>query len=97
MKKTFFLLIAFVSLSFLMSSCYVHTFVVGNGPRTGVEITKKNNYFIYGLIPGKVSDPQEMAGGAKDFEVTEIHTFLDGFLATITMGIYTPYTTKVKK
>ncbi len=49
------------------------------------------------LIPGKVSDPQKLAGGAKDFEVTEVQTFVDGLIGVLTLGIYTPSTTKVQK
>lgn len=81
----------------MMSSCYSHKYVMGNGPQTGVNVTEKNNFFLFGLVPGKVSEPQKMAGDAKDFEVTEVHTFVDGLLGTITFGIYTPTTTKVQK
>ena len=56
----------------LLTSCYSHKFVIGNGPQTGIENSGKNNFFLYGLIPGKVSDPQELAAGATDFEVTEV-------------------------
>ena len=44
-----------------------------------------------------MSDPQKMAGEAKDFEVTEVHTFVDGLIGVLTFGIYTPPTTKVQK
>jgi hypothetical protein len=86
-----------IALIGLLSSCYSHKFSVGNGPQTGVEVVETNNFFLYGLIPGKVSDPQKMAGGATDFEVTEVHTFVDGLLGVITFGIYTPTTTRVQK
>ncbi len=80
-----------------MSSCFSHTYVVGNGPQTGADVTAKNNFFVLGLIPGKVSEPQKMAGDVQDFEVTEVQTFVDGLLGVITFGIYTPTTTKVQK
>lgn len=80
-----------------MTSCFTHKYVVGNGAQTGVQASAKNNFFILGLVPGKVSDPQELAGGAADFEVTEVQTFVDGLLGVITFGIYTPTTTKVQK
>ena len=97
MKKLFSVLVISIALSLMMSSCYSHKFVVGNGPQTGVDVTEKNNFFVLGLIPGKVSDPQKMAGDAQDFEVTEVQTFVDGLLGVITFGIYTPTTTKVQK
>ncbi len=97
MKK--FLSVIFISvvLSTSMSSCFSHKFAIGNGSQTGVEVTEKNHFFLYGLIPGKVSNPQNMAGKAENFEVTEVQTFVDGLVGVLTFGIYTPSTTKVQK
>ncbi len=97
MKKLLSVLAISTALSLMMSSCYSHKFVVGNGPQTGVDLTAKNNFFVLGLIPGKVSEPQKMAGDAQDFEVTEVQTFVDGLVGVLTFGIYTPTTTKVQK
>lgn len=80
-----------------MSSCYTYTHTVGQGAQTGVDVKKKNHYFIYGLAKGNVSNPKEMAENAADYEVTIQHTFVDGLLNVITFGIYTPTTTIVKK
>jgi hypothetical protein len=96
MKKTL-KMFSMLSLLVAMSSCYTHKFVVGDGPQSGVEVTGKNNFFVYGLIPGKVSDPQALADNAADFEMTESMTFVDGLLGVITLGIYTPTTTTIKK
>lgn len=79
-----------------LSSCYTYTFTVGNGPQTGVTVTAKNHYFIYGLAPGETSNPREMAG-SDDYQVTIKHTFVDGLLNGLTFGIYTPTTTIVQK
>jgi hypothetical protein len=38
-----------------------------------------------------------MAGDATDYEVTTRQTFVNGLVAAITFGIYTPSTTTVKK
>ena len=81
----------------VMTSCYTYTYTVGNGPQTGVEITKKNHYLLYGLAPISTSNPVEMAGGAADYEVTIQHTFVDGLLNALTNGLYTPTTTIVRK
>lgn len=97
MKKILSIFFIAMALSALLSSCYSHKFAIGDGPKTGVVVTEKNHFFLYGLIPGKVSDPQKMAGDAKDYEVNEIHTFVDGLLNVITLGIYTPTTTKIQK
>lgn len=80
-----------------MPSCYTYTHTVGEGAQTQVEVKEKNHYFIYGLAPGKLSNPTEMAGGAADYKVTTKHTFVDGLLNAITFGIYTPTTTIVQK
>lgn len=80
-----------------MSSCYVNTFNVGNGAQKGIEVKKMNHYLIAGLAPISVSNPSEMAGGAKDYTVTIKHTFVDGLINAVTFGIYTPTTTVVTK
>ena len=97
MKRYVSVFVISIALLGLMSSCYSHKFAIGDGPKTGVVVTEKNHYFILGLVPGKVSDPQKMAGDAKDYQVTEVHTFVDGLLNIITFGIYTPTTTQVQK
>lgn len=81
----------------MLSSCYTYTYTVGNGPQTGVAVTEKNHYVIYGLAPIKTSDPIKMAGGAANYQVTIQHTFIDGLLNALTFGIYTPTTTTVRK
>ena len=95
MKKLTFSLLLAVAL--MASSCYTYTFTVGDGPQTGIEVKKMNHYLIYGLAPVGVSDPNELADGAEDYEVTITHTFVDGLINAITLGIYTPTTTIVKK
>lgn len=81
----------------MLSSCYTHTYMVGNGPQTGVEVKEKNHFVIYGLVPIATSNPHMMAGGAENYEVTTSHTFIDGILNSLTFGIYNPTTTVVRK
>ena len=76
---------------------HTYTLTVGDGPQTGVQVKKMNHYLIYGLAPLNVSDPQELAGDATDYEVKIEHTFIDGLINAITFGIYTPTTTIVTK
>jgi hypothetical protein len=97
MKKTVLNLAGILAISFLLSSCYSLTFSVGDGPQKGVEVTEKNHYFIYGLATGNTSDPTQMAGEAKDYEVSISHTFVDGLISALTFGIYNPTTTKITK
>jgi hypothetical protein len=80
-----------------LSSCYVYTTVVGSGAKGNQEITKWNHYVIYGLAPVGVSDPKVLAGDAQDYTVTTKQSFINGLVAGLTFGIYTPTTTTVKK
>ncbi len=80
-----------------MSSCYTYTYNVGDGPQKGIEVKKHNHYFIFGLAPGTISDPQKMSGDAENYSVTIQHTFIDGLIQALTLGIYTPTTTTVIK
>lgn len=91
-KNLAFILFASVSLT----SCYTYTSVVGKGAQGGNEVTKWNHYVIYGLAPVDVSDSQEMAKGAENYTVKTEQTFVNGLIASLTFGIYTPTTTTVK-
>ena len=91
------ILFLFIGVSLLLTSCYTYTYNVGKGPQTGVTVTEKNHYLIYGLVPLSTSDPVKMAGSATDYSVTIEHTFIDGLLNSITGGIYNPTTTTVIK
>ncbi len=83
--------------SLLLTSCYTYTTVVGEGAQGNSEVKAWNHYVVYGLAPIGVSDAKELAGGAENYTVTTQHTFVNGLIAGITFGIYTPTTTTVKK
>lgn len=97
MRKNFFGALMMLFIAFTFSSCYTYSITVGRGPQTGVEVRKMNHYLLYGLAPVGVSNAMQMAGDAKDYEVIVQHTFVDGLIAAITFGLYTPTTTIVKK
>lgn len=97
MKKTMFNTLFVLIVMMTMSSCFTYTYVVGDGPQTGLEVKEKNHYLIYGLADAGISDPTEMAGDTENYEVTIQHTFIDGIIRALTFGIYTPTTTIVKK
>jgi len=97
MKKSILNLAIALSLSLMMTSCYTYTFSVGEGAQTGLEVKKMNHYLIYGLAPVSVTNPNELAGGAENYDVTIQHTFVDGLINAITLGIYSPTTTVIKK
>ena len=97
MKKKIVTLSLSLLLLFSMSSCYTLEYSVGAGASTGLEVKGKNHYLIYGLAPLKTSSPVDLAGGAKDYNVTIQHTFIDGLINVLTFGIYNPTTTKITK
>lgn len=81
----------------MLSSCYSLTYNVGQGAQSGVSVSEKNHYLIYGLAALQTSDPTKLAGGAKDYTVNIKHSFIDGLLNALTGGIYSPTTTTVTK
>lgn len=93
MKNTILLAVLVVSLS----SCFTHTYMVGDGPQTGVELKEKNHFLIYGLVPLGTANPSEMAGSTPNYQVTHSHTFIDGLINALTFGVYSPTTTTVTK
>jgi len=93
MKKI--ILVAVVAIA--MTSCYTHQYSVGTGASTGLTVTEKNHYVVYGLAAIKTSNPQDMAKGAKNFDVKTTHSFIDGLISGLTFGIYNPTTTTVTK
>ncbi len=97
MKKILKTLTFIFALTFLFSSCFTYTFSVGKGAQTGLEIQGKNHYLINGLAPVGSVDFKQLAGDAENYDVTITHSFIDGLLAAITFGIYTPTTVIVKK
>lgn len=90
--------LAFVlGLLITMTSCYTYSFSVGNGAQTGLQVKKMNHYLIYGLAPVSITDPNVLAGNAENYDVTIQHTFVDGLINAITLGIYSPTTTIITK
>ena len=97
MKKSIFKAFFLVMSAGLLTSCYTQSYMVGNGPQTGLESKERSHYLVYGLAPIKTADPGKMAGDSKDYQVTVQHTFVDGLINVLTAGIYTPTTTPIVK
>ncbi len=87
----------FTLVVFTLSSCYVHTTVVGDGVQEGIDVKAKQHNFLFGLVSGETPDTYEMAKGAKNYVVTTKHTFVDGLINALTSGIYTPTTVVVER
>ena len=97
MKKSLVKWSFIFAVSFMMTSCYTFTATVGNGPQTGTKIVAHNHYLVEGLAPISTVDTKELVGDAKDYSITVSHTFIDGFLAMLTSGMYAPTTVTITK
>ena len=96
-KKPFNMLAVVFAVSMLLSSCYSYTSVVGSGAQGSAEKSQWNHYILYGLAPVGVSDSKQMADGAENYSIHTRHSFVNGLIAAVTFGIYTPTTTTVTK
>jgi hypothetical protein len=84
-------------LSFLLTSCYVHTYTVGEGAKGSLEVTEKQHNFVYGLASGKTPDTKSMAKGSDNYTITNQITFIDGLINSLTLGLYNPSSVTVKR
>ena len=96
-KKSIKMMAIVFASSMLLTSCYSYTSVVGSGAEGNSQTSKWNNYLLFGLAPVGVSDSKQMADGAENYTVFTRHSFVNGLVAGITFGIYTPTTTTVTK
>jgi hypothetical protein len=97
MRKTILKFALFFAVAMTLVSCYSYTSVVGKGAQGNQQVSKWNHYVILGLAPVGVSDSKKMADGATDYSVFTRQSFVNGLVAALTFGIYTPTTTTVTK
>lgn len=97
MRKCLTISLMTICASTLLSSCYSVTYKIGKGSRLGSKVSQKNHYLIYGLAPIKTSNSARMAGTVSDYTVNTQHTFVDGLISALTLGIYSTTTTTVTK
>jgi hypothetical protein len=92
------IIITIVAFCFLLTACYTHTHIVGNGAQGSKVVTARQWYAVYGLAPLNKVDSQAMAGGAKDYEITTQQSFIDGVINMFTGSFtVTCQTVTVKK
>ncbi|MBQ2175257.1 MAG: Bor protein [Alphaproteobacteria bacterium] len=95
--KKFIVSACMVCAALMLESCYSSTVCVGNmKPETpAVKVnTKHNSHFIGGLIGEGKARAKDYVEDAKDYKIVHQLTFLDYVLSSVTLGIYTPSTTK---
>ncbi|QNR24056.1 Bor/Iss family lipoprotein [Croceimicrobium hydrocarbonivorans] len=90
-------LAALVIGSLLLSSCFSHHYSIGKGVRVEKtrEVTEKNHFMGFGVIPVKRCHIDQMVGDTLNYEIYTRSTPQDMIVSTLTIGIYTPTTTTV--
>ncbi len=90
-------LLGILLLTLILSSCFSHHYNVGEGVRVEKteEVTAKNHFLAFGLIPIKRSKLETLVGDTINYEVYTRMTPQDMFVSALTIGFYTPTTTTV--
>lgn len=80
----------------LVSGCASQTFTINGSTNAEPTSQRPQHFFIHGLGQEKTTDAAALCGGAENIVKVEVQqTFLNGFLAVLTCGIYTPRDAKV--
>ena len=83
--------ILMVVTSLLIVACSTHVHTIGTGPETGIKVTSRQFYLLYGLITLNTVDTNEMADGATNYEIQTQLGLVDAgisvALAIVTFGI----------
>lgn len=82
----------------MLQSCYSSTVCVGNMKKDTPAVcvnTVHNPHFISGLVGSKDVAGKDYVANYESYKVKHYRSFVDGLLSSITMGIYTPSTTKI--
>ena len=87
MRKLLFVIL----ISLFISSCSVHTFTYGDGPKEGYTKVLKQHNFLGGLISENTPDIYEL-NDEKDYKLVIKHSLVDTFFSILSFGLYTPTT-----
>ena len=75
----------------MTAGCYRARVNTGLAASTNT-VTRWEHYFLAGLVQPKTFDATEWCQGRNVAAVETQHTFVQGLVAAITLGIYTPIT-----
>ena len=74
-----------------ITSCSVHTFTFGDGPKDGFTKVFKQQNFSGGLISNKTPMINEL-NDEKDYKIVVKHSITDAFFTILSFGLYAPTT-----
>jgi hypothetical protein len=83
--------------AFLLAGCATVTIRPEGGAKTSAkpDYQKTKPYFFWGLAKTHTIDVAEICEDKGVEQIQSQQTFMNGFLTTITLGIYSPKTAKV--
>ena len=87
MRKLLFVIL----ISLFISSCSVHTFTYGDGPKEGYTKVLKQHNFLGGLISENTPTVDEL-NDEKDYKLVIKYSLVDTFFSILSFGLYTPTT-----
>lgn len=89
-------LIVIISVACIFAtSCWKHTFTVGAGAVDGQQVYKKwHHHFLFGLIGDTNVDVRKVCPSG-NATIKDQHSFVNGLIQGLTLGIYGPTTAKV--
>lgn len=82
---TIVVLLAFVV---AFAGCYTNNHIIGDGPKGNTELSEKQWYILWGLVPLNTINTNKMAGNVDDYKITTQHSFVDVLISAVT-GIAT--------
>lgn len=98
MPKKLVSALAVLALTLSLGSCYALDHRVGSGAQGGVQAHERQWYILFGLVPLNDVDSQELAAGAKDYDVKSEIDVVDVLLNLFTgwLTIYSQTVTVTK-
>ena len=91
-------IILLLAISIFAVSYAQHRHLIGNGPQTGVTLTRKQWYALWGAVPINDVDIEKLAGGSENYEIYTRSNAGDFFINLLTGIIgFTSRTVTVRK
>lgn len=94
MNKIKFFIVVIISL--IITSCHVHTFNFGDGPKENNSTVLKQNNFIGGFISNTTPVIEE-TNYQSNYRITIKKNIIDSILTILSFGLYSPTTIVITK